>query len=261
MMLIGCAMTSPETISSYLSGTNIPHYILPIGTKLNDTTNKNTFIARSGIKHNRITLILTYQDLRNNLKRLNKSRNNGKIFLVFAPVLKFRDLVNVTLMDVVSTDINITQSYKFKPADFSLLHKPAIDCFVEIKHEDYISQLIEKALSGSILTKLMTLLYQIPNSKVQNTYRDLIIGWFVLGDDKIKTVSTLISTLPDKKLLSKLIKLIEESKNYKDVFIHIKDLKSKNKIIDFDKLSVKFEVSDFDLRYMLSVSATMESSK
>ena len=251
-------MTSPKTITSYLKDQKTKYCIVPVGTKLKDTDNKNTLLIKEAIRHNSFILLLTYQDLKNNLSILNKSRYNGKRFIVFAPVVKFREIKNVTLMDVVSTDIIISQSFKFRPVDFSVLKKPVVDCVVTIEHEDYIAQLIQKALSGSILTKLMTLLYQIPNSKVQNHYRDLIIGWFVKGDDKIKTVSAIIATLPDKELLAKLSLLIEGSRNYKEVFLHIAELKAKNKPIPYDKLGEKFDVSDFDIRYMQSVSATID---
>jgi hypothetical protein len=89
------------------------------------------------------------------------------------------------MVDVDSLDPKLNQPYKFKSPDFNLFkpmkpkHHP-----VSIKDEKYLPVLINNALNGSILTHLMTLIYKIPNGKVQNDYRDKIIGWFVLGNQR-----------------------------------------------------------------------------
>lgn len=257
MKLIGCAMTSPGTILEFLLSQKTKNYVLPIGVKLQDSENEMTLKAREEIKKVSTILILTYPDFRANLEVLNSKNFKGKTVVIFAPVVRYRNITNCALLDVVSTDIAINQSYRFKPAEFSLLLNPPADAVVEIKNEDYIAELIDNALAGSILTKLMTLIYQIPNSKTQNDYRDRIIGWFVKGDDKIATISKMIADLPDKKLLAQLIELIENSTNYKKVFQHIADLNAKGKPIAYSKISTKFEVSDFDLRYMISVASNL----
>lgn len=258
MKLIGCAMTSPGTVCEYLDSMKMKYAIMPIGFKLagadDDAEVKK---VRAAVKKNSIILILTYSDFRSNLEALNGKNLKGKTVVIFAPVVRYRNIDNCHLLDVVTADIAMNQPYRFRPAEFSAFSTEIVDKKVTIKNEDYIAELIDNALAGSILTKLMTLIYQIPNSKTQNEYRDRIIGWFVKGDDKVETVKKLISDLPDKKLLNQLVELIENSDNYKKVFQHIADLNAKGKAISYSKISTKFEVSDFDLRYMISVASSL----
>lgn len=259
MRLLGCAMTSPGTIIDYLEMNKTSYELMPIGFKL-DPSNEKYEDLKSRIKKAKVILIPTYADFQSNLAELNRKWMASKTVVLFAPVVRFRNIENCTLLDVNSVQITINQPYRFKPVELSALKTP--DGFepvpVKIKNQNYIAELINNALAGSILNKLMTLIYKIPNSKVQNEYRDRIIGWFVKGDDKISTIKALLDDLPNATIRDDLLELVKKSKDYKKVFQHIADLNARGKPISYSKISTKMGVSDFDLRYMISIANSID---
>lgn len=250
MRLLGCAMTSPAKVADFLTKKNLNFGIFPVNFSLSESEHRKFAMAHDYL------LILTYADFKNNLDNLNNKKLAGKTFVLFAPVVRFRNIANVEMVDVDSLEAKLNQPYRFKAPDFNLfkLVKPTLHT-IEITDEKYLPLLINNALSGSILTHLMTLIYKIPNGKVQNEYRDKIIGWFVLGDDKFATIKGLIDTITQTEVREGLIKLIKASKNYKDVFKHIAELNATKKPVSYSKISEKMNVNEFDLRYMISVAA------
>lgn len=253
MILYGCGMTSPETIRDYLTSVGKSFAILPFGIKLADFNSTKSSAARKQLRLSEFVLIQNYTDFRNNLKFL-KSRTFPIKAILFAPVIQFRKIDGVHMLDVETLEVSLTKTFRFSPINFSQLQKTLPEIVVNINEEDYASVLIDTALEGSILAKMMTLIYKIPNSKVQNEYRDRIVRWFVRGDDKISTVATAIADLPDKKVQVLLLEIIEKYKHYKDVFKLIASHNKKKKKISFEKICEKYKVSEFDLRYMLNIA-------
>lgn len=247
-------MTSPAKVADFLEKKNLSYSVLPVGFSLDDPEYRKTVL-----KHDYL-LILTYSDFTKNLHLLNNKKLADKTFVLFAPVIRFRNITHVEMVDVDDLAPKLNQPYRFKKADFNLF-KPVQghpNHHVEIKDEKYLPLLINNALSGSILTSLMTLIYKIPNGKVQNDYRDRIIGWFVLGDDKLSTIKAVIDTVQQAEVRDGLMKLIKASKNYKDVFKYIAELNAAKKPISYSKIAEKMNVNEFDLRYMISVAAKIE---
>ena len=188
---------------------------------------------------------------------MNNTRLKDKEVYMFAPIIRFRNIQGVSMLDALDLEPKLNQPYRFVKPMFSIADglQPSL---VSIRDEKYLPLLINNALTGSILTNLMTLIYKIPNGRVQNDYRDKIIGWFVLGDSKLSTVKAVVDTIKQAPVREGLMKLIKASKNYKDVFNHIKELNASKKPISYSKISEKMNVNEFDLRYMMSVAAKLD---
>jgi hypothetical protein len=223
----------------------------PVGFNLNDAARKKEAANSDAL------LILTYPDFTKNLELLNNKRLKDKEVYVFAPVIRFRNISGVYMLDALDLEPKLNQPYRFITPNFDVAAtaKPQT---VEIKDEKYLPLLINNALTGSILTNLMTLIYKIPNGRVQNEYRDKIIGWFVLGDSKLATIKALIDTIKQTEVRDNLYKLVKASKNYKDVFNHIAELNRNKKPISYSKIAEKMNVNEFDLRYMISVASKLD---
>ena len=250
MKLIGCSMTSPAKVIEYLNKAGKSVHTFPVGFTLDDVEQKKLAAKSDAL------IVLTYPDFTKNLNLLNNKKLHSKEVYVFAPVIRFRNIQGVTMLDALDLEPKLNQPYRFIKPNFAVADtvEPAN---VEIKDEKYLPLLINNALTGSILTNLMTLIYKIPNGRVQNEYRDKIIGWFVLGDSKLSTIKAVIDTIKQAEVRENLMKLIKSSKNYKDVFIHIAELNANKKPISYSKIAEKMNVNEFDLRYMISVASKL----
>lgn len=257
MELFGCAMTSPETVTAYLSFSNKKFTILPSGIKLKKIGESKVDLVRKAIKKCDFLLVLNFSDFKSNIATLNGKLLVGKKVVLFAPTIRFLSLKNCKLLDVETTKLSLTNPFIYKQLDFERFKKSVVDdANVEMEQEPYVSMLINTALEGSILSKLMTLIYQIPNSKTQNEYRDHIVSWFVKCNDET-TIVEWLSSMPDNAVKEKLVQLINQFKHYKTVFKHIAELESRKRPVNIPKICEKFHVSEFDLRYMLNIAGCL----
>ena len=256
MELFGCAMTSPETVTAYLSFSNKKFTILPSGIKLKKIGDSKVDLVRKAIKKCDFLLVLNFSDFKSNIATLNGKLLVGKKVVLFAPTIRFLSLKNCKLLDVETTKLSLTNPFIYRQLDFERFKKSVVDSNVEIEQEPYVSMLINTALEGSILSKLMTLIYQIPNSKTQNEYRDHIVSWFVKCNDET-TIVEWLSGMPDNAVKEKLVQLVNQFKHYKTVFKHIAELESRKRPVNIPKICEKFHVSEFDLRYMLNIAGCL----
>lgn len=256
MELFGCAMTSPETVTAYLTFSNKKFTILPSGIKLKKTGYQKVDLVRKAIKKCEFLLVLNFSDFKSNIATLNGKLLVGKKVVLFAPTIRFLPLKNCKLLDVETTKLSLTNPFIYRQLDFERFKNSVVDSNVEIEQEPYVSMLVNTALEGSVLSKLMTLIYQIPNSKTQNEYRDHVVSWFVKCKDET-TIGEWLSGMPDNAVKEKLVQLINQFKHYKTVFKHIAELESRKRPVNIPKICEKFQVSEFDLRYMLNIAGCL----
>lgn len=239
MQIFGFSMTSPALVLDFLHSNNQTSYIcdsyqaIPTGTDF--------------------VISLSFYDF----KHYRKVLEQPKPIVVFAPALALRQIEGITLMDVKladKPDLDRPLSYR-RPKLSRLLKKKKTTNLIVITEQLYTTDLIETALSGSILTHLMTFLYKISNTKQQNDYRDSIIEWFVFGDGKLATIKRIIDSLKQKELRLGLFTLIKENIHYHAVFQRLKQEPD----LDLSDLNV----NEFDINYMLSVAnkANKKSTK
>lgn len=244
MKLFCFSMTSPATVIDYLKSNNKTFYVPVMNFNEAELDNGAEFI-----------FLLAYTDFIKHLNVLNTAKYKNKCIILFAPVVRARELIGANVLDVFDLQPKLNQPFRFKTADFKTLVSDVAPKKVSIKDEQYLPMLINNALTGSLLTKLMTLIYKIPNSKIQNEHRDRIIHWFVQGDKKISTIKNIVDNIKQEEVRDSIFNLIKDSKNYKDVFMHISELNSNKKPISYSKIAEKFAVNEFDLRYMISVAS------
>lgn len=251
MKLYGCAMTSPHAILEHFKGIGITPMVLTINDSFEDKA-----VASKALEAG-VVLLLTYQDFKKNLEVLNKKKFKDLTVILFSPVVRFRDIRPIKMVDVVTLEPKLSQPYHFKEPDLTFDVKKGNEA-VLILNEPYLPLLIDNALSGSILTHLMTYLYRIPNAKVQNEYRDKVIGWIVYGDDSPKTLKGLLSTIKQVEVRKGLYDTVRDNIIYKEVFKHIAELNANKKPVSYAKIAKKFDVNDFDLRYMVSIASKID---
>lgn len=229
MQIFGFAMTSPAVVLDYLEGNG-----------------KNVYICDNDKKIPAVDFVLSLSFY--DFKHYRKVLGNSKAIILFAPALALRQIEGVVMLDVKlasKPDLDRPLTYR-KPKLSRLLIKKKGPASIIITEQLYTTDLVETALSGSILTHLMTFLYKISNTKQQNDYRDSIIEWFVFGDGKLATIKRIVDSLKQKELRLGLFTLIKENIHYHTVFQRLKQEPD----LDLTNLNV----NEFDINYMLSVA-------
>lgn len=254
MRIIGSSITSPAVVVDYLDSQNCSYGIFPINFSLGNQDTREFALSKD------ILLILTYSDYKSNIKLLNNYRLAGKTLILFSPVVRFTSMLDVIMLDIENLEIMLDHPYKFKDPDLKSITATSKEVVLETSNDHYLPLLVETALTGSLLTHLMTFIYKIPNTKTQNIYKHKIILWFVSGDSKLSTIKEIISTILPVEVREGILNVIKLAKKYKEVFEHIAILQKERKHISFSKISNMFDVSEFDLRYMTSIAAKLKEA-
>lgn len=229
MKIVGFTHTSPQVVQQFLRDAQQTSSVLPLGYILQHKPKSDSLI------------ILSMKDLKTNRRVL--SQYSG-IVIVFAALPELMCVRHIKLLDA-KPKLALDSPPVYSSPNFDDIFKVE-DTVLKFKTNRYLTDLIELARSGSILTHLMTFLYRITSTKQQNDYRDLIISWFVYGDGKLVTIKKVVDSLKQKELRLGLFTLIKENIHYHHVFQRLR----KGKPVDL----AKEKVNEFDINYMLSIA-------
>lgn len=292
MRLMFTCQTAPHTVVDALIGRGYNRkdiFILPYGDSLKANKKK--------VEAAEIVVLLGYADLHKNLALLNSSTLQEKTVIAFAPVVKARLFSPAVFLDVLDTRLKPGEGYRFKPFDVNLL--PSADApaaktkgvtanqkVVRID-DDYLPLLIENVTNGSLLNRLMTLLYMLPNVAAQSKVKEVIVQWLVESgesfEDLVSEITKLLGhekTKLSEKYIEELRKLlVDDAKNYLEAFAYIRQhraefgdlqqqpdsdeesegkngsekVKAKTRAINYKKLTQLYQMDPYEIRYLLHI--------
>lgn len=264
--IFGLCNTSPSVFANILITKNIltsPNElaVVPVGTVLADNT-----------KPTRSTLfIVTIADLLRNLPVLNGKRYRNCSVFVFASPIRLVELTNIVNLD-------LTVDNSAKGFGFSLLSTDKIDwalfrrsmkvpntSLLEVYREEreHLTYLTDSVKKGSLLTPLMTFIYTLPSSTLQTPVK-LAVARILIQGLPLSSLESVVSSLCEYKISSnakdKLVSILDSAvgKKYFDAFKFYCTIKKEKGSAVIANISKKFDVSAYEIRYLLSV---LESTK
>jgi hypothetical protein len=210
-------------------------------------------------KEAQVMLLPNVKMLSDNLKVIQKSK---AVVLVFDCPVLCDYLKPITLLDVAKR--SPSYKYVFKPLeyeDFETHLRRALRVKERVKIDksyiDVIPKLLGEQLS-SVLNPIMTFLYRIRDTDRRQDYHKLIMEWLVSGaptKDLRKIVMGMGDFKREPKAMTTLIDYFEDegAANARIALKEAMDAKSAKKPVSFKKLSKKYQIDPYDIRYTLAV--------
>lgn len=206
---------------------------------------------------NKVVFLTNISDFLRNYRILNKT-GEGKYVFLFASPLRVREYDCIVPLDFVQSTEYRNMAYRLTGLDARHLHKDALQPVTAIKRNsaDYLTKLIDSVKSGSLLNPLMTFIYMLPKSSHQTPVKESIAMGFLCNWNRQKVFDDIHTKglQLGKKATSLLTDILdsEVAGFYREAFA----LYNKEKKIGTPNLvsiSKKFNVSDYEMRYMLHV--------
>lgn len=255
---LGICNTSPARMAEMLVKKNYINttkelLVVPVGTVLPERTPKKKFI-----------FVIHCSDLFRNMKTLNSTKYKNVTVFVFASPIRLSELTNITLLD-------LSTNPEFKGFGFSLsktidwikLRTALRTNILETKKlirddRQHLTILTDSVKEGSLLTPLMTFIYSLPNSTLQQPVK-LVVARIIAKrlpisklNKEIKNISGY--TLTDKAH-DKLVSILDSKigLKYRKAFVEYYKQKKERGSVDINGLAKKQDVTSYEMRYILSV--------
>lgn len=202
-----------------------------------------------------VLFITRYADFIRNLDDLNHKVYADKPVFLFTSVLRLSEIKPITVLDSSRlTDFSFRLTTLSK-ADI------AYACFrsvpqkkVRIADKDFLASLIADNMQGSLLTPLMTLIYQVAAPQ-QSLLKNKIFEW-LLSDDSVNQLQQRFKagTL-EPKFAKQLFDFLSSDvvTPYRDALRFVQQRTAAKKPISYKQVMRKFPVTSYEIRYILSV--------
>lgn len=247
MRLIGSAYHSPDYICVQLKkhgvGPSSFSFLRP-GNKLPKKSSKTHFV------------FLGTHAVRSNLGTLNSKRYVGKIGIVCDSPIELCAFKGIVPLDYSESDDVHVDGFTLDELDLKTFEGP--DIRVAYEPRDLVQDVVEKVQSFTgILTSLMTFVYTLPSATHQKPVKELACAWLcgtdnenVLKDRIVRLRECPMSDKQKQRLLD--ILLSEPATVYKRALAEARKIDSLDGD-DFGRVVSKYEVSAYEMRYILSV--------
>lgn len=247
MKLFTCALTSPaQAVTALVKAgvyKNEKIFTLPVGELLKDPE------VRARARGSSVLLVLTYEDFVRNLGMLNKWT---KDVIVFCSAIQAARFSSANHTDALIDRNNPATSYRFIPFKASAV-RDGSDTDTVVIEEEYLHKYIETVREGSVLNKLMTVVYRLGNASEQKRIREILLRWFVEGDGDRKLLSQILAKeVKNKAEHQALVDICFSSTDYLAAFAEVNKYKRAGKQPNYKSVEKKFPGLDmYDIRYML----------
>lgn len=199
-------------------------------------------------------LLLSTQDLRRNASILATPKYQKVQVFVFANPMDLSEIEGLTALDYELNPEYPGFGFKLKSFNVRDIRK-APESHLEYKRGRYLYKLIKYVKRGSLLNPLMTYLYTLPSS-THNFVKIAVARWFMSGKSN-NSLLAVLSTEVSSNVCSRLSAILfnEIGDRFKLVFGQIRE----NGLSELKAAAKKHQVSDYEIRYLLSVLSNSES--
>lgn len=199
-------------------------------------------------------LLLSTKDLRRNASILATSKYQNVRVFVFANPMDLSEIEGLTALDYESNPEYPGFGFKLKAFNVREVKK-ASESRLEYRRGRYLHKLIKYVKRGSLLNPLMTYLYTLPSS-TNNFVKIAVAKWFMSGKPNKSLLAALDKEVSDnvRNRLSAIL-FNEVGDRFKLVFARIRE----NGLSDLKAAAKEHQVSDYEIRYLLSVLSNSES--
>lgn len=179
------------------------------------------------------------------------------VFIFDIPIL-LASVDPITLLDVKKVSNFKYKLYELTPEDIKAAVASREKVVASHKPPEIITLLLSETLP-SVMKPIQTFLYTIPVAQNRAFYTSEILHFFASKKTSIDDLRTsLISVSKQKKSFSALDKILDflsegASKNTKSVVIKVLKARAKGKSESVEKLAQEYQVSSYDVNYILSV--------
>lgn len=197
-------------------------------------------------------MFLTTRDLMHNLAMLQTPKYAECSAIVFANPMKLAELHGIQPLDFEPNPDYQGFGFTLKNLDMSRFKSYKGSDSVVRHNGRYLEKLVHFVQQGSLLNPLMTLIYTMP-SVMQNAVKAAAIKWLYFGktDPYLDKYFDEIDGSVTKRVRQKFKEILftEVGRNFQAAFKSYRTSKTENLV----KLSKQFCVSDYEMRYILSV--------
>lgn len=256
MKVFGIANHSPDAVISELLERKIVKNsaeiaVLPLNSDLPSKAPKYRFL-----------LVLTTADLKRNLDTLNAGVYEGLSVLVFSSPMSLNRFRGVSPVDYAPNPEYPGFGFSLSSLDLSKLRK-VYRTPVEVKQVSYLRRIVRYVREGSLLNPLMTFIYS-QHFSLQPKLKVIAVRWIFSGK-KLSVLEDDIAKLdvkPSAKAVENLKGILtsEAAARYREAFAEYRASLKGTKIAT-KKLAKNHGVAEYEITYMLSVLADLESSK
>lgn len=248
--VFGVANHSPEAVIRALSKSKVEPSdigILPVNYHLSE---------RKPVKH-KVLMFLTVPDFMHNLPILSGPKYSEAVSVVFANPMKLNELVGIQALDFEPNPEYAGFGFTLKSLDLSKFRSFKGSAVIERRHGKYLEKLVNHVQQGSLLNPLMTFIYTLP-SVMQGPVKTAILKWLYLGrpdrdlDKVLDDIEQGTVTVRVRQRLKDIL-ISEVGKSFQNAFKTYREAKKNSSPINLVKVAKTHSVSDYELRYILSV--------
>lgn len=245
--IFGVANHSPEYVIEALRKAKLAESLKSIGI----VPSEQRLSRRTSCEY---LLLLSTKDLRRNATVLATPKyENVKVF-VFANPMDLSELEGLIALDYESNPEYPGFGFRLKAFNVREVKK-ASESRLEYRQGRYLHKLIKYVKRGSLLNPLMTYLYTLP-SQTHNFVKVAVAKWFMSGKSN-KSLLAVLEKEVSANVQSRLSAILfnEVGDRFKLVFARIKT----NGSADLKAAAKEHQVSDYEIRYLLSVLSNSEA--
>lgn len=256
MKVFGIANHSPDAVISELLDRKIAKAaseiaVLPLNSDLPAKAPKYRFL-----------LVLTTSDLKRNLDTLNAGVYEGLSVLVFSSPMALNRFRGISPVDYAPNPEYPGFGFTLSALDLSKVRK-IYRTPVEVKQVSYLKRIVRYVREGSLLNPLMTFIYS-QHFSIQPKLKVLAVS-FIYNGKKVSSIDADLAKAqikPSAKAVANLKDILssEAAERYKAAFAEYRSSLKGTKI-PAKKLAKNHGVAEYEITYMLSVLADVESSK
>ena len=256
MKVFGIANHSPDSVISELLERKVAKAsneiaVLPLNSDLPAKAPKYRFL-----------LILTTADLKRNLATLNAGVYEGLAVLVFASPMALNRFRGIEPVDFARNPEYPGFGFTLSSLDMSKL-KRVYRTPLEVKQVSYLKRIVRYVREGSLLNPLMTFIYS-QHFSIQPRLKLLAVKHVYMSKKLPMLEKELVNA--DIKLSTKAFATVKEilsseaASRYAQAFAEYRESLKGTKV-PVKKLAKTHGVAEYEITYMLSVLADVESSK
>ncbi len=254
----GVCNSSPSVVAKLLIDKGIVETagdiaIVPVGKTLAHKVPTRYFI-----------FIVSLSDLIRNLKVLNSANYKECAVFIFASPIRLSELTGVTYLDMMidpaAKGFGFKLTYNIDLVKYRANMRQSDEKQKQIARDsrEHLTILTDSVKEGSLLTPLMTFIYSLPNATLQTPVK-IAVAKIISKGLPLTQLDKLIASTSDyvisEKAKSKLYNILQSDvgERYMSAFKQYHQTKKKKGSISLASIANKFNVSDYEIRYLLSV--------
>jgi hypothetical protein len=223
---------------------------------------QNILSIKKPVKHT-FLLFLTVADLMRNLEVLNSPKYEGCSAIVFANPMKLHELVGLQPLDFAPNPEFKGFGFTLRTLDMNKIRTFKGSETIERRSGKYLAKLVEHVQQGSLLNPFMTFIYTLP-SVMQGPTKTAVLRWLFTGKSDTyltKALDGIEQGTVTARVRTKLkdILLTEVGRSFQVAFKAYRESKKAGSV-NITKLAKAHSVSDYEMRYILSVIENVKRS-